>query len=169
MSVLPDESASAALAPLRSGRNRGRYAQAAWLTATLVLAGVIGRAASSWNATDQADLNRGQRLYAGHEPVTARIAGHRSVLPASTTACVHCHEQRARGLETDAAPPLTRQTLVQDIARRGGPRVRYDRSALCETVRTGVDPNFVTLQRAMPRYVVSDAQCKALWDYLSKR
>jgi len=64
---------------------------------------------------------------------------------------------------------LSRHSLASLQPRRGGPPSRFDDSSLCRLLRTGVDPAHVVIQRSMPRYELSDADCRALWAHLSKR
>lgn len=131
------------------------------------LAGAIGK-------TD--DIARGERLFTGREPLQARIGGDPANLPVSFARCANCHDSRAPSrsrsprearLEARLAPPLDRGSLTQMISRRGGPPFAYDASSFCHTLRTGIDPRYVILARAMPRFDVDQTQCDALWAYLA--
>jgi hypothetical protein len=93
-------------------------------------------------------------------------------LPDQFVRCANCHASvgplRPRSsLETLRAPPLNRASLTEMISRRGGPPFAYDRSSFCRTIKTGIDPQYVILARAMPRFEVDETQCDSLWVYLT--
>jgi hypothetical protein len=106
--------------------------------------------------------SRGRAIYLGQEALPARIVGQDFVLPPQASRCVNCHA--AAG----GAPALTAATLTRPVARRGGPPSRYDAVALCTLLRSGIDPAHVMIQRTMPRYVVDEADCRALWRHLTQ-
>lgn len=62
---------------------------------------------------------------------------------------------------------LSAATLLTPLARRGGPASSYDRDRFCRAVREGVDSAYVTLPQAMPRFALDDAQCDALWRFVT--
>ena len=62
---------------------------------------------------------------------------------------------------------MTRSTLTDAVRRRSGPPSRYDAGSLCTMLRTGVDPAHVIILRTMPRYDITDADCRALWLHLT--
>jgi hypothetical protein len=123
------------------------------------------------------DAEHGRRLYWGELPLNGRVAGHSAVLPTQASRCANCH---ARG--TEPGPParaglagsqpiggsLSAQHLTQPVKRRGGPASVFDAQSLCRLVRTGVDPAHIVVASEMPRYDLSDADCQALWSYLSR-
>jgi hypothetical protein len=140
------------------------------IVAALALAG------ASAIATDLSPAaQEGQRLFSGQTPMSGQIVGHRSALPLLASRCVNCH---AAGASTSASDPqdvtssfgpvLSAKLLAEPVARRGGPPSRYDDAALCRLLRTGVDPAYIIIPRAMPRYELSDAECRALWLYLNE-
>lgn len=120
----------------------------AWLTPKI----------SAWRAATD-----GAALYEGRKPLAARIAGHEEQLPSVATRCSNCHE----GPQTVAT--LNASTLAVKLPRRGGPPSRYDAATLCRVLREGIDPAYVMLPRAMPRYDIDDAGCAAMWAHLSRR
>ena len=116
--------------------------------------------------------SRGQRIFYGEEPMRGKIEGHVVPLPASFTSCANCHASAERSrldqaLEERTAPQLNRGGLLETRSRRGGPPFAYDEQSFCHTIQTGVDPRYVTLARAMPRFEVDQSQCEALWEYLT--
>lgn len=134
--------------------------------AALLVAGVMvvacAAAMPAW--TTWVAQGEGAALYEGRRPVAARLAGHQDGLPPEAVRCANCHEgNQAIG------PALTAATLVDTRARRGGPPSRYDEAALCRLLREGIDPAFVVVARAMPRYEIDAAGCAALWAHLSRR
>lgn len=64
------------------------------------------------------------------------------------------------------AVALTRDSLLGLRTRRGGPPSAFDEASLCRLLRTGVDPAQVLISTTMPRYTVSDVQCRQLMAYL---
>jgi len=122
-------------------------------------AGVAGAAGPS----------RGHDLFSGAAPLRGTIVGHANALPPQAARCVNCHGGSTAGPTAAAAsaasfgPLLTRTSLTQPVARRGGPPSRYDRATFCRLLRDGIDPAYVIIPRAMPRYEISDADCEALW------
>lgn len=121
-------------------------------------------------ATPAAELDasvaRGARLFHGGESMRGRLDGHTEILPSTAGRCINCHVQspQAGGL----APLLDASTLLAPRQRRGGPPSVYSRDTFCATLRTGIDPAYVTLKSEMPRFDASDEQCGDLWNYLTK-
>lgn len=136
-------------------------AGAAAATAAPVAASVAASAAAA----------RGERLFDGREALQGRLAGHTASLPSGQGACLACHGRAASSspLETRSAPALGCTTLSRLRARRGEPPFAYDRNGFCRAVRTGINPNEVVLQRTMPRFELEQAQCDALWAYLTTK
>jgi hypothetical protein len=143
--------------------------------AKAVLAALALAGANAAVADLSPDAQAGQRLFSGQTPMSAQIVGHRSALPPPASRCVNCH---ATGTSASASGPrevapsfgpvLSAKLLVEPAARRGGPPSRYDEAALCRLLRSGVDPAYIIIPRAMPRYELSDTDCRALWLYLNE-
>jgi hypothetical protein len=134
--------------------------------AALLLGGVAGAAA--------ADATRGRALFEGSAALPARVHGQDFALPAQASRCVNCHvapsaPTSAASAVAAGAPLLTAAALSTPTRRRGGPPSRYDAASLCTLLRSGVDPAYVMIQRTMPRYDISDADCQALWLHLMER
>lgn len=129
----------------------------------------------SVHAADESTAARGRQLFSGEAALPARIAGQDFALPVNASRCVNCHAAKAAPAGASPAlaetqrvgPPLTRALLTEPARRRGGPPSRYDAASLCALLRTGVDPAYVIVPRTMPRYEISDADCRALWLHLS--
>lgn len=117
------------------------------------------------NGVPAPDSARGQRIFRGDEPLTARIAGQDFALPASASRCINCHGGTAA---RRIAPLLTAASLTDATSRRGGPPSRYEPGSFCRLLRSGVDPAYVIVPRAMPRYELSDADCADLWSFLAR-
>jgi hypothetical protein len=132
----------------------------------------------------------GASLFAGERPLSARIVGHEIDLPQVAVRCTNCHRReagagagagvagqtRAVGQTSDGiassrdfAPALGPERLMRAMPRRGGPPSGYDRSKLCRLLRDGIDPAFVMIPQTMPRYVFTDQECEALWEFLTCR
>lgn len=138
--------------------------------------GAFTLCALSATAAGSSDLQRGHDLFHGTATLSARLAGHSSTLPQQAAKCTNCHlagpartTAPSGGGSTQAfGPLLTPARLLQNVARRGGPPSRYDEGSFCRVLTTGIDPAYVMVQRAMPRYEMSTADCRALWAYLSQ-
>ena len=139
--------------------------------------------AGAWayqRAQARAVIEHGDRLFHGEAALAARIVGHTMLLPATVSRCMNCHETRSTAVSAAASavaggqagrygPALDHATLAQPLARRGGPPSRYDASALCTLLRTGIDPAQVMIPQTMPHYDIADTDCAALWAYLISR
>jgi hypothetical protein len=139
---------------------------------TLVAAAVLLSSAAV--AADDANATRGRQLFLGDAPLSARILGQDFALPVQASRCANCHATVAvtaasAATAQQAAPALSAATLTEALRRRGGPPSRYDAATLCALLRTGVDPAYVMIARTMPRYEISDADCRSLWLHLSTR
>ena len=128
------------------------------------LAEVVGAAAVSAPAAAT-----GQALYHQAAGTVARVNGE-TLLPAAAR-CANCHGAKGEGRREGSlrATPLRRDTLLQPMARRGGPASHYSREAFCQSLRTGIDPAGIQLDAAMPRYTLSESSCTALWEFVSRR
>lgn len=123
-------------------------------------------------AAAAAGNERGHALFTGAAALQGSIVGHTSALPPAAARCINCHAEGSAvagsaASATSFGPLLTRRHLTDALARRGGPPSRYDPAAFCRLLRQGVDPAYVMIKRAMPRYELSDADCQALWALLS--
>jgi len=130
--------------------------------AAAVAAGVLAAATAAlvaWQGRAE-----GAALYEGRRALVARVSGHDRPLPAEAARCVNCHE----GAQA-VGPALNERNLAQALPRRGGPPSRYDARALCRLLRQGVDPAWVMVPRAMPRYEIDERACDALWAHLQSR
>ncbi len=138
------------------------------LTVVLGTLHVTGCARDNAQAAEQHLIERGHRIFIGSESINARIDGHQDQLPAQVTKCINCHTPTPRPQKDDQfAPILNASWLMQARPRRGGPAFAFTRDSLCKTMRTGIDPEYVILNRTMPRFDISEQQCQALWAYLS--
>ena len=137
-----------------------------------VFAAVCGiRAASLAAAGDRAEQGpraRGEAIFWGRRPVKGRIRGHESDLPPEVVACRQCHLRAPGDVGAEAAPVLDRKLLLQPVQRRGGPPSVYDLPSFCKLLRTGIDPAYILIDRIMPTYALSDTDCAALWQVLTR-
>ncbi len=98
-----------------------------------------------------------------------RVMGHDIDLPAQASRCANCHDAQQAAGSVRLVSPLTRAALTEPQPRRGGPPSVYDQQAFCAFLRTGIDPAYVLVDRTMPRFALDDADCNALWTYVSSR
>ncbi|MFN0040230.1 MAG: hypothetical protein ACKVP2_12015 [Burkholderiales bacterium] len=131
---------------------------------------LVAVAAGAADAASPPSAERGRRLFVGEATLSARIVGQDFVLPAQANRCINCHGPAAAtaGASATAAPPLSATTLAQPRRRRGGPPSRYDTATLCTLLRSGVDPAHVMIDRTMPRYEITDDECRSLWLHLNR-
>lgn len=134
---------------------------------TAAAAMLLGLSAAAWPALSAWSAERtGAALYDGRLPLAARIAGHEDMLPPLAARCANCHEG---GVGATYAPALTAASLREARPRRGGPPSTFDGDGFCRLLRTGIDPAWVQIPRAMPRYEITDEDCRALWAHVSTR
>lgn len=169
-----------ALRPRRRTRTRWRHRPRAGLA--VVLLTIVPLAAAAAATTDAIDAPgptaadpRGEALYAGRAPATARLRGDDRPLPPNAVACANCHEPGPQPgasvtvVTAAAVGPRLDAALAQSAPRRGGPASTYDATSFCHLLRTGVDPAQVLVRRAMPQFELDEADCGALWRYISRR
>jgi hypothetical protein len=124
--------------------------------------------------TSATDASRGRAVFDGSAALPARVHGQDFALPAQASRCANCHVAAAASTAAASAvaagaPPLSATALSTPVRRRGGPPSRYDAVSLCRLLRQGIDPAHVMIERTMPRYDISDADCRALWLHLMER
>ena len=141
---------------------------------------VVGLAWAAGVAAQASDAERGRRLFNGELPLTGKVTGHATALPAQASRCVNCHAAGSAPPSASAAaapasastqsygPVLNATLLLQDARRRGGPPSRYDEAALCKLLGTGIDPAYFIIPASMPRYELDPADCRALWVFLTR-
>lgn len=150
---------------------RARVA-AGLVLAAVVAAGAFGVVSLQRSAEAAAQRERGAALFEGRAPLAGRLVGHETPLPALATRCTNCHEAAAAPAAAASAPyasVLTGAHLAAPRPRRGGPPSAYDEARLCGLLRSGTDPAHVMISTTMPRYEITDAQCRDLWSHLVAR
>lgn len=126
------------------------------------IAVVAAAAVGAWAALGHAQAkSAGADLFQGRAVLQAQLRGQQEMLPASASACSNCHDTQ-RGIGS----PLGPHALLQALPRRGGPPSRYDPASFCQLLRTGIDPASVMVDKAMPRYTLTDQQCALLWKHV---
>lgn len=153
----------------------GRAGWRLWLLLVVMGAALAGTYAW-WQR--QARWAEGQALFRGEQALRGSLAGQSMALPVMATRCSNCHETRqplplsdqvASGASAARtyASPLSAMWLQQARLRHGGPESVYDVRSLCQLLRTGVDPAMIMISTVMPRYQATQAECEALWAYLT--
>jgi hypothetical protein len=153
-------SASAtANAPRREDGARLPIAAAALALCVIALA-LYGAGALDWA--------RGYAIYHGHLAVSGRLEGHDFNLPPIALRCAGCHEAGAGAVAPEAGA-FDLSHLTDARSRRGGPAAAYTLESFCKVVTAGLDPALVMVDRTMPRFNMSAAECRALWTFLRFR
>jgi mono/diheme cytochrome c family protein len=132
---------------------------------------------------DSAVLALGQRIYrdgtgASGQPLKA-VGAAQTTLAAKDVACANCHRRSGYGsaegrlfVRPITGPALRREYGIEVHSVRGrarigvSPRPPYNDEYLAKAIRTGIDSSGKTLDSAMPRYALTDAEMKALTAYL---
>jgi hypothetical protein len=134
----------------------------------LRLAWLIGAGGTALaQAAPPGDIERGARLYGGTIALAAHLRGHEERLPGGATRCANCHAS-AGADAAGFAPALTPAFLRTPRPRRGGPPSAYEPASFCRALRSGIDPMQIVLPQAMPQFELSDADCAALWTFLTR-
>ena len=148
---------------------RARAAAAFLVAVGVVVCGIREASRASAGERSEPGLRaRGEAIFSGRRPLAGRIRGHDSDLPPEVVACRQCHLRSPGDGGAAAAPVLDRKLLLQLIQRRGAPPSIYDLPSFCKVLRTGIDPAYVLIDRIMPTYAVSDTDCAALWQFLTR-
>ncbi len=134
----------------------------------LIVVSMGSLAAHAQMPVADADLNLGQALFAGKVALRGRIRTHFADLPPEVVRCANCHAVAAGpDVRGSLAPRLSRELLLVPHRRRGGPPSIYDRNRFCALLRQGADPASVLINVEMPAYAIDDADCNALWRFLT--
>lgn len=139
---------------------------------------LVSTSGASCRKAPDPELERGDALFQGAVPLSARIVGHDQDLPRDTARCSNCHPAqalRARQPTSVASaspvetfgPVLSRASLTLPAPRRGGPQSLYDQAAFCTLLAGGIDPAHVMIPQTMPRYRLAAQDCQALWTYVT--
>ena len=149
-------------------RHSGMTRWARRLGCALVLCVVPAWATAALASTGE-EPTVGHDLFIGALDLKGRISSHTTDLPAEVVRCVNCHAAgNGPDVPRSVAPRLTGSWLGELHARRGGPLTRYDSDAFCTLLRKGRDPAYIVISVEMPRYDISDKQCRALWNFLNQ-
>jgi mono/diheme cytochrome c family protein len=108
-------------------------------------------------------MTRGEALFSGQAPLQGKPRGHAEFLPPQVVRCANCHGVGPGKLQ------LTPALLLEPRQRRGGPPSAYDEAKFCRMLRTGADPVYVLVDHAMPIFTIPDADCNALWSYITRK
>ena len=121
------------------------------------------------DAANTADTSRGGQLFTGAAPLQGRLYTQSEDLPTSVVRCSNCHSHASTAtVPYSNAPRLSREWLQEDRRRRGGPRSHYDLAHFCSLLRTGIGPDYIVINIQMPRYALSDDDCRSLWEFLTE-
>ena len=157
---------------MKAGENAGTMRRpVCWLVCSLVFCTLPARpqrsAVDSFSARQE--TLRGRELFTGQAALQGRISTHEMDLPPAVVRCANCHAEGAGpAVARSNAPRLDREWLLSPQRRRGGPPSHYNRDDFCRVLRKGVDPAWVVINEEMPRYTVDDADCSALWRFLTE-
>jgi len=121
---------------------------------------------------------RGKHIYVQGEnatgaPITALVSRGSTPIAASFLPCVGCHGDDGKGRpEGGVIPPdITWQTLTASYGHDhayGRSHPAFDDASLARAIATGVDPADNSLDMAMPRYTMSEADMLDLIAYIKR-
>jgi len=147
--------------------------------AIVAAAGIPLVATTTWVWLRTSTRDRGAQLFHGQVPLTGHLVGHDDALPSEAVQCQNCHKLEADpppkpakpgeppALAETVGPTLGPQLLTHLTQRRGGPASEYTADAFCRLLREGIDPTQIMIPQLMPRYTLTDAECNALWSYIT--
>lgn len=121
-----------------------------------------------------AEQQRGRAIYvegksSTGQPIMALVGAGRNALPASLFACASCHGEDGRGRREGGISPADITPAALGRAAVVGVRTRqsYTAALLKRAVATGRDSGGQLLDRAMPRYRMSERDANDLLAYLA--
>jgi hypothetical protein len=124
----------------------------------------------AWADGASAVASQGDKLFSGATALHGRLYTQSDEMPSAVVRCANCHSHgRSEAVAYTNAPRLTREWLVEDRRRRGGPKSHYDTQKFCALLRTGVGPDHIVINVEMPRYVLTDEECGSLWAFLTDK
>ena len=117
-----------------------------------------------------AEESRGKALFHGEIELDAKLAYTQMPLATPASRCVNCHTVGCGTTQAElgSPPELGSARLLQKMVRITGPAVDYDLPSFCKVLREGLNPAYVSLAANMPIFDVGDADCQALWRYLTE-
>lgn len=136
--------------------------------ALLALSATLLAGAAAAQALTPAD--RGRALFERGDTLQGTMEEYRDPLPALAIRCANCHSDGIDAAGRRAiGGVLTAETMTGSRRRRAGPPSTYSAESLCRLLRTGVDPAGIYVSGSMPRYRVTDDQCRDLFAHLERR
>lgn len=116
-----------------------------------------------------APVSNANDYYSGPARLRARMDGIDAPLEFASVRCSNCHGVDGAGIPRGAIPaPNIRQPNAVERRSSSGARWSYDASGFCTALRKGVDGSGRILEPGMPRYDLTDSQCRMLWDYVTR-
>ncbi len=145
-----------------------RFAVAVSRAALLLL--LLCLVPEAWADSSSSAAGRGDKLFTGATALHGRLYTQSDEMPSGVVRCANCHSHgRSEAVAYSNAPRLTREWLVEDRRRRGGPKSHYDAQHFCSLLRTGVGPDHIVINVEMPRYVLTDEECSSLGAFLTDK
>jgi hypothetical protein len=125
---------------------------------------------SAWADPSSSAASPGGKLFTGVTALHGRLYTQSDEMPSEVMRCANCHSHgRSEAVAYSNAPRLTREWLVEDRRRRGGPKSHYDAQQFCSLLRTGVSADHAVINVEMPRYALTDEECGSLWVFLTEK
>ena len=139
------------------------------MIAALALAAMLAMASSD----DSAQQERGRSIYQtgrspSGKPIFATLGNTGDVLDASLLPCSQCHGDDGRGRAEGGVRPadIRPQTLARALASPARTRPAYTGAQRVRAIAMGVDAGGHALDRAMPRFQLTQADARDLLAYL---
>ena len=121
----------------------------------------------------ETSVQRGADLFYGRTEVNGKLYLHNRTLGSPYVRCVNCHqlEDQPKSLKVNAndnsfGPLLGAHFIQTPNNARGGPVRSYEPASFCKMLRSGMDPSQIMIRTDMPRYILTDDDCNALWSFL---
>lgn len=106
--------------------------------------------------------------YSGPARMRARLQGFDALLEPSSVRCSNCHGVDGGGIPRGVIKGTNiRSASLGNRRSASGAPWSYDAGSFCTAVRRGIDGSGRILEPGMPRYDITDEQCRSLWNYVT--
>lgn len=115
-----------------------------------------------------APVSKARDYYSGPARMRAHLDGIDALLEPSSVRCSNCHGVDAGGIPLGVIKGTNIHSASLGNRRSAsGASWSYDGASFCTAVRKGIDGSGRILEPGMPRYDITDSQCRSLWNYVT--